>query len=250
METRHLVLAGRLAAVLGVLAMRGRARAIAWGMHDFLWLYPTLRRNCPWNGEVLTRFDTLERAVWLTIDDGPDAEGTPGILDLLAKHDAKAAFFVIGRKAEQDSALCRRIVSEGHAVENHTYSHPAGLWWAMPRPFVRREIERGSQAILSATGQAPRFFRSPVGMNNSSIHPVAAELGLRVAGWSADGCDGCPAAPTSIVTRIMRALRPGAIILLHEGGGSRHRLLTLSRLLDKLGETGYRCILPPEHVLR
>ena len=231
METRHLVLAGRLAAVLGVLAMRGRARAIAWGMHDFLWLYPTLRRNCPWNGEVLTRFDTLERAVWLTIDDGPDAEGTPRILDLLAKHDAKAAFFVIGRKAEQDSALCRRIVSEGHAVENHTYSHPAGLWWAMPRPFVRREIERGSHAILSATGQAPRFFRSPVGMNNSSIHPVAAELGLRV-------------------TRIMRALRPGAITLLHEGGVSRHRLLTLSRLLDKLGETGYRCILPPEHVLR
>ena len=56
METRHLVLAGRLAAVLGVLAMRGRARAISWSTHDLLWLYPTLRRNCAWHGEVLTRF--------------------------------------------------------------------------------------------------------------------------------------------------------------------------------------------------
>lgn len=245
-----MVLAVRLAAVLGVLSMRGRARAIAWGLHDFLWLYPTLRRNCPWHGEVLTRFDTAERLIWLTIDDGPDAEGTPRILDLLAKHDAKAGFFVIGKKVEQNSALCRRIVSEGHAVENHTYSHPAGFWWAMPRPFVRREINRGYQAILGATGHAPRFFRSPVGMNNSSIHPVAAELGLRVAGWSVDGCDGCPDAPTAIVSRIMRAIHPGAVVLIHEGAGSRHRLLTLARLLDKLGETGYRSILPPEHILR
>ena len=230
--------------------MRGRARAIAWGTHDFLWLYPTLRRNCPWHGEVLTHFQTSEHAVWLTIDDGPDAEGTPETLDLLAKHDAKAAFFVIGRRVEQNSALCRRIVSEGHAVENHTYSHPAGFWWAMPRPLVRREIKRAYNAILSATGQAPRFFRSPVGMNNSSIHPVAAEFGLRVAGWTVDGCDGCPAAPTSIVNKIMRAIHPGAIILLHESGGSRHRLLTLARLLDKLNEAGYRSLLPAEHVLR
>jgi len=244
------VLAGRLAAVLGVLAMRGRARAIAWGTHDFLWLYPTLRRNCAWHGEVLTHFNTSERAVWLTIDDGPDERDTPEILDMLAKHGAKATFFVIGKKVEQNPALCRRIITEGHAVENHTYSHPAGLWWAMPRPFVRREIERGYQAILSATGQAPRFFRSPVGMNNFSVHPVAAGLGLRVAGWSADGCDGCPAAPTSIATRIVRAVRPGSIILVHESGGSKHRILTVSRILDKLNEAGYRSLIPSENALR
>jgi peptidoglycan/xylan/chitin deacetylase (PgdA/CDA1 family) len=68
----------------------------------------------------------------------------------------------------------------------------------MPRPLVRREIEAGYHAIISATGQAPRFFRSPVGMNNLSVHPVAGSLGLRVAGWSVEGCDGCPAAPTSV----------------------------------------------------
>jgi peptidoglycan-N-acetylglucosamine deacetylase len=250
METRHLVLAGRLAAVAGVIATRGRARAISWSIHDLLWLYPTLRRNCAWHGEVLTHFQTPERAVWLTIDDGPDQESTPKILDLLAEKKAKATFFVIGKKAEQYPALCRRIVSEGHSVGNHTYSHPAGLWWAMPRPLVRREIAKGYHAISSTSGRAPRFFRSPVGMNNSSVHPVAAQFGLRVAGWSVDGCDGCPVAPSSIVARIVRAIRPGAIILIHESGQSRHRLMTVARLLDKVDRAGYRCVLPSEHALR
>jgi peptidoglycan/xylan/chitin deacetylase (PgdA/CDA1 family) len=245
-----LVLAGRLAAVVGILATRGRARVLSWAMHDFLWLYPTLRKNCAWHGEVITRFDTTERVVWLTIDDGPDARDTPEILDMLARHQAKATFFVVGRKVEQNPALCERMIAEGHAVENHTYSHPSGLWWAMPRPFVRREIERGSQAILSATGQAPRLFRSPVGMNNLSVHPVATRLRLHVIGWSADGCDGCPAAPTTIATKIMRMVRPGAIVLVHESGGSKHRVLTISRILDKLGQAGYRSLIPPENVLR
>ena len=250
METRHFVLAGRLGAILGILMMRRGARAISWAAHDFLWLYPTLRRNCTWHGEILTHFETSERAVWLTIDDGPDEKDTPEILDLLARHEAKATFFAVGKKVEANPSLCRRIVAEGHTIANHTYSHPSGLWWAMPRPFVRKEIEQGYQAILSATGQAPRFFRSPVGMNNLSVHPVASRLGLRVTGWSADGCDGCPAAPTAIATRIMRAVRPGAIILVHESGGSRHRVLTMSRVLDKLDEAGYRTLIPPDNVLR
>ena len=129
-------------------------------------------------------------------------------------------------------------------------SHPAGVWWVMPRPLVRREIKPGYEAIVSSTGRAPRFFRSPVGMNNASVHPIARELGLRVAGWSVDGCDGCPATPTSVVTRITRAIHPGAIVLVREGEGLRHRLVTLWRLLDNLNEAGYRFSLPPEQSLR
>jgi peptidoglycan-N-acetylglucosamine deacetylase len=249
METRHLVLAGRLAAILGVLAMRGRARALSWAAHDFLWLYPTLRRNCAWHGEVVTHFETPERAVWLTIDDGPDAEDTPEILEVLARHGAKASFFVVGRKVEANPSLCRRIFDEGHTLENHTYSHPSGTWWAMPRPLVRREIEGGYESILSATGRAPRYFRSPVGMNNLSVHPVASQLGLRVTGWAVDGSDGCPAAPTTIAARIMRTVHPGAIILVHEGGNSRHRVLTVLRVLEKLGAAGYRAVIPLENSL-
>lgn len=250
MEKRHLVLAGRLAAVAGVVFLRGRSRAAAWATHDFLWLYPTLRRNCDWHGEVLTRFETTEREVWLTIDDGPDPCDTPDFLDLLARHDAKASFFAIGKKAAAQPNLCRRIVAEGHTLENHSYSHPAGYWWALPRPFVRREIQRANAAIEEACGVAPRFFRSPVGMNNAGVHPAATRLGLRVAGWSAEGRDGCPAAPTNIVRRIMRGVFPGATILLHESGGNTHRALTLSRLLDSLAQANYRCVIPDASTLR
>ena len=250
METRHLVLAGRLAAAAGVVLLRGRARATAWVTHDFLWLYPSLRRNCTWHGPVATRFDTAEREVWLTIDDGPDPRDTPTMLDLLAKHGAKASFFAIGKKAAAHPDLCRRIVAEGHSLENHSPSHPSGLWWAMPRRWVRSDLERATATLIEAGGDFPRYFRSPVGMNNAGVHPAAARLGLRVVGWSSEGRDGCPAAPTTIVRRIMRTVSPGAIILLHESGGSRHRALTLSRLLDQLGKANFRCVLPPESSLR
>lgn len=245
-EKRHLTLAARAAAALGVMGLRGRSRCAAWLVHDFFWLYPTLRRNCDWHGGVITRFDTTAREVWLTIDDGPDPRDTPGMLDLLAWHQARATFFVVGKKVEQNRALCRRILAEGHTLGNHTHSHPSALWWAWPGPLVRREIERGNQALLTATGTAPRWFRSPVGMNNRSVHPAAAAAGLRVVGWSAAGGDGCPAAPTQIVSRLMAGVRPGAILLLHESGGSRHRVLTLARLLARLTGEGWRCVLPEE----
>lgn len=238
-------MAGRLAAVAGVGALKGRARKQAWMTHDALWLYPTLRRNCDWHGEVLTRMKPPAREVWLTIDDGPDPQDTPLLLDLLAAHDAKATFFAIGKKVEQNRALCRRICAEGHEIGNHTFSHPAAFWWVLPRPLVSKEIQRGQEAILAATGRLPRWFRSPVGMNNPGVHPAAAAHGLRVVGWSADGCDGgCPTAPTHVVSRIMKRVEPGSIILLHESGGHRRRALALRQLLEALREAEYRCVLP------
>ena len=160
-------------------------------------------------------------------------------------------FFVIGKKVEQNSALCRRIVSEGHTLENHTYSHPAGWWWVMPRPLVRREIDRGYEAILAATGHAPRFFRSPVGMNNLSVHPIAAELGTSSGGLVGGRLRRMPCSSDRDCRRgsCGRSSR-ARLSLSMRTAGSRHRLLTLARLLDKLGETGYRSILPPEHILR
>lgn len=244
-------MAGRVAAAAGAALLRGSARRKSWMAHDALWLYPTLRRNCDWHGEVVTRMETTAREVWLTIDDGPDEHDTPRILDLLAQHNAKATFFAIGRKVEQQRALCRRIRAEGHEIGNHTFSHPAPFWWLLPRPLVRQEIERGQEAILAATGELPHWFRSPVGMNTPAVHPAAAANHLRVIGWSADGCDGgCPAAPTHVVARIMSQVQPGSIILLHESGDRKHRVLTLARLLEALGGAGYRCVLPEAGSLR
>lgn len=251
LNTRSLLLAGRLTALTASLVLpRWYARTAAGLAHNGLWLYPTLRRNCSWHGPVVTRFETTRPEVWLTIDDGPDPRDTPDMLDLLARFGAKATFFQIGRKIESHRELVRRILHEGHTVENHTYSHPTGSWWLQPRARVDREIGLGSEAILAATGRRPRYFRSPVGMSNISVHPVVEKYGMRQIGWSADGADGCPAAPSTIVSRIMAQARPGAVLLLHESGASRRRALTLCRLLEALQDAGLCCVVPREESLR
>lgn len=250
LPTRNLLLTARLALLAAGFAGPPRARAWARRAHDILWLCPTLSRNCQWHGPVATRFITESKEVWLTIDDGPDPEDTPELLALLKQHGALATFFVIGKKVEQHRALVRRILSEGHTLGNHTFSHPAASWWAMPRPLVRREIALGNEVLLAATGQKPRWFRSPVGMNNFSIHPVVRAARQRVIGWSASGGDGCPVAPSEVCRRIMTQVAPGTIILLHEAGASRRRAVTLSRVLEALAGEGYRCVLPEESMLR
>lgn len=250
LSTRRILLITRLLA--GVVAWFGRKwafRGPAWAVHDFLWLYPTLRRNCAWHGPVVTRFQTEAREVWLTIDDGPDPETTPLFLDLLREHGVRATFFVIGSKVDAHRDLVRRIRAEGHELANHTHRHPAGFWWLLPRSLAAREISRCELSLRAATGERSRYFRSPVGMNNAGIHPVAARAGLQIVGWSADGADGCCTVPSIVVRRIRKKLAPGAIVLLHEGGDARRRALTLRQTLEMFHEEGYRCVHPPAGAL-
>lgn len=235
----------RTAALAASIILRGRARAGAWAAHEILRLGPTLLRNSDLNGPVARGFATQTNEVWLTIDDGPDPDQTPRLLDLLAAHNARASFFVIGKKVDRNRALCRRVIAAGHTLENHTYSHPAAFFWAMPCCAVRDEIVRGSHAIRVAAGVAPTWFRSPAGLTNSSVHPAAARSWLRVAGWSADGGDGIPGRePQAVAARILRGIRPGAILLLHEGPG-RNSVDVLRAVLEGLATRGFRCVIPP-----
>lgn len=242
---RRQILAAQKAALGAAILLRGRARVAAWTIHEILRLGPTLLRNSDLHGPVAKRFRTAKNEVWLTIDDGPNPEQTPRLLDLLAAADARASFFVIGRKVDWNRPLCRRIVAEGHTLENHTYSHPSGLFWAMPCCAIRSEIVRCSHAIRVAAGVDPSWFRSPAGLTNACVHPAASRSWLRVAGWSADGLDGLPARePRHVVTRILRNLQPGAILLLHEGPGRRSGE-TLELLLKEMSSRGFRCVIPP-----
>ncbi len=221
--------------------MKKRVLFLAGAAAHSLVLYPTLRRNCDWFGPVATSFRTARREVWLTIDDGPDARDTPAILDMLARHRAKATFFVIGKNVDAHRELVWRTYREGHQIGNHTYSHPSAFFWALGRQATRREIERGRDAIAAATGATPSVFRSPVGMTNPFVH--RALDGQRLVGWSVSGLDGLSARGERVVERLMRAVRPGAILVLHEGG-SPGRVETLARLLERLERTGYACVIP------
>ncbi|MFA7233663.1 MAG: polysaccharide deacetylase family protein [Terrimicrobiaceae bacterium] len=244
LRTRRQILAGQKLALAATVLLRGRARAAAWAIHEILRLGPTLLRNSALNGPVAHRFRTEEPEVWLTIDDGPDPGQTPRLLEILAAAGARASFFVIGRKVDANRPLCRRILAGGHTLENHSYTHPSGLFWAMPCCAIDEEIARCSHSIRVAAGVAPVWFRSPAGLTNACVHPAAARSWLRVAGWSAAGLDGLPGAePVRVVARIARRLEPGAILLLHEGPGRRSAEI-LELLLGEIPARGFRCVIP------
>jgi len=182
------------------------------------------------------------RCVALTFDDGPDARSTPALLDLLRDAKVSATFFCIGKNVAEHQDLVARMTREGHLVENHSYFHNyATNIFTVAR--LREELTRAQVEIQKATGAAPRFFRPPMGLTNPRIFKAARAVGLTVIGWTARGFDTRLTDPDRIVARIVRKLRPGAIILLHDGNIPADRLLTtVKTLLDTLRALNYEVV--------
>ena len=185
---------------------------------------------------------TKRKIVALTFDDGPDTENTPALLALLAERKVRATFFCIGEHVARQRELAKRMVAEGHEIENHTFQHcPWTNIFSVRR--LRDDLARAQTEIQSVAGRAPEFFRPPVGLTNPRIFRVTRELGLKVAGYTARGLDRRTDAPEKIAGRLLRKLQPGAIFLLHDGGVPRERLLAVvTLLLDKLEFEGYQCV--------
>jgi peptidoglycan/xylan/chitin deacetylase (PgdA/CDA1 family) len=218
-------------------------------------LYGTLRANARLFGPVTTRFLAAGNEVWLTIDDGPHPDDTPRLLDLLDAAGARATFFVCGDQARAHPDLTREVRRRGHQLGNHSMTHPQATFWCLSPRRVAQEIAGCNQVLRELTGAEPRLFRAPVGMANPFVHWAADALGLRLVGWSARGYDGVARArPADVVGRIWRSLRPGGIVLLHEGrrgaGGEAVNVRSLELLLRDLAVRGWRCVLPREEQLR
>ena len=193
-------------------------------------------------GPFICRGDSSRRCVALTFDDGPDARSTPALLDLLHETKMPATFFCIGKKAAAERELTMRISREGHLLGNHTFNHSyATNFFTVTR--LQDELVQTQKVIQEAGGTAPQFFRPPVGLSNPRIFRAAAALGLKVVGWSARSLDTKITDPERIVKRILRRLKPGGIILLHDGNIPPARLVTTVKLLlAKLQERGYAVV--------
>lgn len=210
-------------------------------------LYPTFRPNVQWLGPVVTHFATDRREVWLTIDDGP-TDDTPQVLELFARHDVRATFFVKGTLARQHPDLVKAIVNHGHSLANHSMTHPAGSFWCALPGRVGAEIDGCNSALRDVAGTAPTWFRAPVGNKNPFVHPQLARRGMRLIGWTSRGFDAVVSDAGQVLSRIQRSIRPGAIILLHQGRD--HSLDILERLIVSLQEQGYRFVIPDDTLLR
>jgi len=164
------------------------------------------------------------------------------LLALLAERKVRATFFCVGQRAARQPELVKRLVAEGHAVENHSFQHsPMTNLFSIRR--LRKDLTRAQDEFRRLTGRGPGFFRPPVGLTNPRIFRVAGELGLKVVGYTTRGLDHRADAPRKIVARLLHKLQPGAILLLHDAGVPRERLLAVAGLLlDKLQAEGYQSL--------
>ncbi|GAB6194846.1 polysaccharide deacetylase family protein [Lysobacter xanthus] len=206
-------------------------------------LWGSLRYDSALFGPVVRSLPTREKLVWLTIDDGPSTD-TAAILDLLDRHGAKATFFVVADRVRAHPALAREMVRRGHELGNHSDRHPSKWFWALGPSRMRREIATAQTDIARISGRAPRWFRAVVGMANPFVAAPLHELGLARVAWNARGFDGVAGDPDRVVARVERALRPGAIVLMHEGAPHGRNVEMLDRLLGRFDALGYRCVLP------
>ena len=160
------------------------------------------------------------REVALTIDDGPDPEVTPHVLDLLDAAGAKASFFCIGRYAEQYPALCREIVARGHSIENHGDSH-SWFFATFGSRRMQADIVAAQQKLAQITGRPPLFFRPTAGLRNPLLDRVLSRLGLKLASWTRRPFDTVDGDAQLIYQRLVANLAPGDILLLHDGHAAR-----------------------------
>ena len=193
-------------------------------------------------GNFICSGNRSKKQVALTFDDGPDPRSTPQLLDLLCAEKIAATFFCIGQHVEKNPELASRILSEGHLVENHSFAHSNLINFYSPKK-LRAELALAQAVIEKAGGVAPKFYRPPVGLSNPGTFRVAHALGLQVIGWNIRSLDTVVAEPEKIVARIRRGLKPGAIILLHDGNIPGEKLLaTVKSLLDTLRGLGYEVV--------
>ena len=179
--------------------------------------YATMAPRSQLYGRTLTHGDDPQQ-IALTFDDGPNDPHTQRLLDVLAQHNAKATFFLIGKYVRLRPEIARAIAAAGHEIGNHTYTHP-NLIFVSARQ-LRQELEDCRKAIEDALGKSPTIFRPPFGGRRPSVLRTARAMGLQTIMWSITGYDWNAPSPESIVKKVTPGLKSnrGEIVLLHDGG--------------------------------
>ena len=206
--------------------------------------YATMAPRSQLYGRTLTH-GTDPTQLALTYDDGPNDPHTLRLLDILAQHNARATFFLIGRYVRQRPEIARAVQSAGHEIGNHTYSHPNLIFVSAAR--LRQEIETCTKALEDALGTTPRLFRPPFGGRRPNVLRTARELGLKTVMWSVTGYDWNAESPEAILGKVAPQLNSARaeIVLLHDGGHTNfgadrsHTVEATRHLLESAGKTRF-----------
>ncbi|WP_083194981.1 polysaccharide deacetylase family protein [Pararhodobacter sp. CCB-MM2] len=187
----------------------------------------------------LNAVETSRPRVALTFDDGPHPTNTPMLLDILARYNAKATFYVIGQNARRYPEILRRMVAEGHEIGNHTYTHP--VLSRLGNGTVLNEIDRTQQIVWDIVGAVPVTLRPPYGsFSPRQQHMLFDNRNLSTVVWSVDPEDWRRPGVSVVANRMLRGARPGAVILAHDIHGPTIR--AVPAVLDGIAARGLEAV--------
>jgi peptidoglycan-N-acetylglucosamine deacetylase len=185
----------------------------------------------------ICRGQTKDKCIALSFDDGPAGDRTERILDLLRENQVKAAFFCVGKNISGHETQLKRMKLEGHIIGNHSFSHHR-YFDLFSSSKMLEDLNEMSRTCQTITGLTPLFFRPPYGVTNPNLKKAIHRGGFTSIGWSIRSYDTVIRDENRLLKRILKSLRPGAILLLHDTQEATEKVLP--RLLEGIREKGYR----------
>ena len=226
-----------------LLGVGGAAAAFAAG-------YQSMAPTGQWFGPTFTGTKSSSKKLALTYDDGPNDRYTSELLDILAKHNVRATFFLIGKHVKERPDIARAVAEAGHIVGNHTFTHPNLIFSSATK--TREELQQCQEAIGEAVGAHSNLFRPPFGGRRPQTLKIARELELRTVMWNITGWDWSGKPSSYIEDRVSRYVRGGNVILLHDGGhvalgaDRSQTIIATDRLIARYKAQGYEFLTIPE----
>lgn len=216
--------------------------------------YQSMAPTGQWYGRTFTGLPSGTKLIALTYDDGPNDPHTLRLLEVLAKHEVRATFFLIGRYVQGRPEIVREIVKAGHIVGNHTFTHPLLIFKSAGE--IREELSKCRDALQNAIGEHSSLFRPPFGGRRPAVLCIARELGLKPVMWNVTGYDWNPPPAAAIELKVAKQIRGGDIILLHDGGHKEmgadrsQTVLATDQLITRYQSEGYEFVTVPAMMLK
>jgi peptidoglycan/xylan/chitin deacetylase (PgdA/CDA1 family) len=212
--------------------------------------YHSMAPKGQWFGRAFYGLTRGSRQIALTFDDGPNDPHTFELLNVLARHDVLATFFMIGGYVQQRPEIAREVAQRGHVIGNHTFTHPFLALQSLTS--VREELRTCRDAIANAVGEHSNLFRPPWGARRPGVFRVARELGFDPVMWSATGYDWNAPSAEYIQGKVIARIRGGDVVLLHDGGHLRfgtdrsNTVKAVDALLTRYKAQDYEFVTIPE----
>ncbi len=212
--------------------------------------YQSMAPTGQWFGRTFTGLGRGSKQLALTYDDGPNDPHTLRLLEVLARHNVRATFFLIGRYVEQRPDIVREVVRAGHVVGNHTFNHPL-LTFKNARE-LKAQLTRCEHVLTDAVGEHSNLFRPPFGGRRPAVLSRARQMGLEPIMWSVTGYDWNAPSVEHIERKVTRQVRGGDVILLHDGGhlhfgtDRSYTVTATDRLISRYRAEGYEFVTVPE----